>query len=124
MYVGLLCSFKSHYDVCRAQQHFTLRYRDMLLEQEKLDRGRTEAAFFQFAVLRVASRYPDLFQVSNLPPHNSLPDTLTKVAKDYCGAFMDIYASTYIYNVLHTCMFVCKCTHQYMSKVTNRIILI
>lgn len=67
----------------------------MLLLREKLDRRRAEAAYFQFAILRVASWYPDLFKVSNLPLHSSLPNTLTKVTRDYHGAFMDKYASTY-----------------------------
>ena len=67
----------------------------LLTEREKLDRRRAEAAYFQYALLRVASWYPHLFKISDLTLHKNLGGALHKVTTVYHEAFMDTYASTH-----------------------------
>lgn len=58
------------------------------MERYTLDRRRVEAGHFQFAVLQVASWYPDVFSTRRLPLHASLDETLADVVSVYRGAFM------------------------------------
>lgn len=60
----------------------------LLRERQRLDRRRAEAAYFQYAVLRVASWYPERVPLATLPLHGSLESTLTKVTEQYHGVFM------------------------------------
>ena len=52
-----------------------------------------EDAFFQYALLRTAARYPDLFKLSQLPLHSSTLMALSKFTPLYHDAFMAKYAS-------------------------------
>ena len=73
--------------------YFITSSESLLTNREKLDRRRAEAAYFQFALLRVAAWYPHLFTLSDLSLHKNLENTLSKVTEIYHGAFMDTYAS-------------------------------
>lgn len=50
-----------------------------VVERYLLDRRRVEAAHFQYAVLRVASWYPDVLDITQLPLHSHADNTLTSV---------------------------------------------
>lgn len=65
-----------------------------LNERQKLDRRRAEDAFFQYAILKAASWYPDYFNIQDLPLHASTMKTVTKFTEKYHGAFMDRYSGT------------------------------
>ena len=56
-----------------------------------------ESAYFQYAVLRVVSWYPKMFDLNDLPLHSSLIATLLKVTSTYHGAFMEMYAGMYMH---------------------------
>lgn len=73
-----------------------LLYREesLLTERQRVDRRRMEDAFFQYALLRATSWYPQ-FSVSALPLHSYVESTLSKFTCAYHGAFMEKYASKY-----------------------------
>jgi len=75
-----------------------------LHDRQKLDRRRAEAAHFQYAVLRVATWYPETFSLSELPLHNNLEATLSNVTTNFHEAFMETYACmwmTLIYSLVY-----------------------
>ena len=59
-----------------------------MLERYKLDRRQVETAHFQFAILQVASWYPQHLDICKLPLHSGLDDTVSLVLSRYHGAFM------------------------------------
>ena len=61
-----------------------------------MDRRRAESAYFQYAILKVVSWYPNMFDISNLALHGDLQDVLPKVTEVYHGVFMSTYARKYI----------------------------
>ena len=67
----------------------------LLNNRIRIDRRRVEDAFFQYALLRTASMYPDMFALAELPLHADTRDTLSKFTTVYHKAFMDRYASMY-----------------------------
>ena len=87
--IGLF-QLKSHFNYV---YHYIINLR--LIEREKLDRRRAEAAYFQYAVLRVASWYPHLFNLFKLPLHSKHVTILSDVTEVYHGAFMELYAGIY-----------------------------
>jgi len=68
------------------------REQEQLVERQQLDRRRLEDGHFQYAILKVAGWYPKLLDISELPLHSALQETLPKVVAVYHGAFMDKYA--------------------------------
>ena len=65
-----------------------------LKARHKLDRRRVEDAFFQFAVLRICSWYPDTFKSNNLVLHCSFDKTVVIIdgnLKNHCNV---CYASS------------------------------
>ena len=82
--------------ICSACMKHLCREMKALVERQKLDRRRLEAAHFQFAVLHVAIWYPQHITISELPLHSALLDTLPKVVAVYHGAFMEKYASEFL----------------------------
>jgi hypothetical protein len=60
-----------------------------------MDRRRAEAAYFQYAILKVVSWYPDMFAMSKLALHSDLQEVLPKVTEVYHGVFMRTYARKY-----------------------------
>lgn len=67
-----------------------------LLERQKLDRRRLEAAHFQFALLQIAVWYPEHIDINKLSLHSALDATLIEVVEVYHGAFMKKYASEFM----------------------------
>ena len=65
---------------------------DILNERAKFDRRRIEEAFFQYALLRVTSWYPDQLSLSSLPLHNKTTEILPSTVSVYHGAFMKRHA--------------------------------
>lgn len=70
-----------------------LREMKPLIERSRLDRRRVEVAHLHFAILQVASWYPEHVDLFTLPLHANLDDTLTKLVAKYHGVFMSCYAS-------------------------------
>ena len=53
--------------------------------------------FFQYAILRVAVWYPDVFVLSQLHLHSSMLQTISKILSLYHESFMDLNSSMYIH---------------------------
>ena len=64
----------------------------MLNERVKVDRRRIEEAFFQYAMLQVASWYPDKLSLSTMPLHAKTMEILPQIVSVYHGAFMRRHA--------------------------------
>lgn len=60
-----------------------------------MDRRRLEAAFLQYALLRVAARYPAYICISKLHLHDGLSETLLKVTPVFHHAFTQRNAGGY-----------------------------
>lgn len=65
------------------------------LDRYQMDRRRLEEAHFQFAILHMASWYPQHMDIDKLALHGSTKSTLLDVVSIYHGVFMDQYASVY-----------------------------
>lgn len=57
-----------------------------------MDRRRLQEAFFQYALLKVASWYPKHIALEKLILHDGLSDTLLKVTPLFHNAFTEKYA--------------------------------
>ena len=77
-----------------------------------MDRRRLENAHFQYAILQVASWYPQHLDITTLALHGSTKDTLLSVVAKYHGVFMAQYAS--IIDDMATMTLYCM----YMNKKT------
>ncbi len=75
-----------------------------LHQRLKLDRRRFESAHLQYAMLKTASRYPQLSSSTSVS--SNLHDTLQKFSPAYYAAFMAKYSGTYV--LVNT---VCLCLH-------------
>lgn len=73
-----------------------------LFERSRLDRRRVEVAHLHFAILQVASWYPEHMDLFTLPLHANLDDTLTKLVAKYHGVFMSCYASKILLGHIYT----------------------
>lgn len=60
-----------------------------------LDRRRVEDAYFQYAILKVSSWYPEKFSLCKLPLHHNTQSTILDVTTVYHGLFIDTYASKF-----------------------------
>ena len=69
-----------------------LLFTSRLQERQKLDWRRMEDAFFQYAVLTVASWYGQHFSLCQLPMHNLASETVAHVTETYHGLFMSHYS--------------------------------
>lgn len=89
---------------------------DILNERAKVDRRRIEA-FFQYALLRVTSWYPEQLSLSSLPLHNKTTEILPSTVSVYHGAFMKKYAGNValIFDILITFMILYKQCHYYLE---------
>ena len=83
-----------------------------------MDHRRAEAAYFQYAILKVVSWYPNMFDMSNLALHSDLQGVLPKVTVIYHSVFMSTYARKYTpyYDVwidlrVYVCMYTTKNKH-------------
>ena len=65
---------------------------NFLDERQRVDRRRVEDAFFQFALLKAASWYPSIFNISKLPLHAKALETISNFTTVYHGAFMAKYS--------------------------------
>lgn len=92
---------------------YTQRVERLLIERQRVDRRRIEDAFFQYAVLRAASWYPDDFCLYNLPLHGNTTATIENMTCVYHGAFMRKYAGMFNHRHVHATIvqFVCRTSH-------------
>ena len=67
----------------------------LLNDRIRVDRRRIEDSFFEYAILRAASWYPETFDLDKLPLHSEAKNTLSYFTTIYHGAFMAKYASMY-----------------------------
>ena len=72
--------------------HNMHRSSNKLTQRLLLDRRRLEEAHFQYALLMVASWYPDHFKLSDLHLHGATQDTLLYVTGVYHRVFMKKYS--------------------------------
>ena len=69
----------------------------VLNERQKVDRRRIEDAVFQYALLTVASWYPEFLEPSKLPMHGQTTATIFDSTTVYHGAFMKRYSGMLSY---------------------------
>ena len=69
-----------------------------------MDRRRLQEAFFQYALLRVASRYPKHIAVDKLYLHEGLSDTLLNVTALFHKVFTEKYAGQQSHYTAHAFM--------------------
>ena len=60
-----------------------------------MDRRRLEAAFLQYALLKVAAWYPEYICISKLHLHDGLSETLLKVTPVFHHVFIQKNAGAY-----------------------------
>ena len=70
-----------------------------------MDRRRLEDAHFQYAILQVASWYPQYLDITTLALHGNTKDTLLNVVAKYHGVLMAQYASMYNNYSIMQCLF-------------------
>ena len=79
-----------------------LNFSPRLVERERLDRRRLEAAHFKYAVLNVASWYPNDF-TANVVFLPDMQQTLLNVTPMYQRAFHKVYSG-----ICNNCVFMTK----------------
>ena len=70
----------------------TYRQIGNLNERYRLDRRRIEDAYYQYALLRICSWYPNTFELNKLSFHHKVGDAILHIINLYHSAFMEKYS--------------------------------
>ena len=69
------------------------RQQKILMERYSLDRRRIEDGFYQYAVLRVCSWYPQHFKLEEISLHSDCDESILNIITRYHDIFMEQYSS-------------------------------